>query len=49
MVANSHLDTELNAHNQTVGGAQQNNGGNMEGGGILEGNPGEATQEDSHL
>jgi hypothetical protein len=39
-VVNSHPDTESNAHNQAVGGAQQNNGGNMEGGGIPEGNPG---------
>jgi hypothetical protein len=39
-VVNSHPDTESNAHNQAVGGAQQNNGGNMEGGDIPEGNPG---------
>jgi hypothetical protein len=39
-VVNSHPDSESNAHNQTVGGARQNNERNMEGGGIPEGNPG---------
>uniref|UniRef100_A0A2N9GLY1 Integrase catalytic domain-containing protein n=1 Tax=Fagus sylvatica TaxID=28930 RepID=A0A2N9GLY1_FAGSY len=44
-VVNSHPDTESNAHNQAVGGAQQNNGGNMEGGGIPEGELAESIRQ----
>uniref|UniRef100_A0A2N9H206 RNA-directed DNA polymerase n=1 Tax=Fagus sylvatica TaxID=28930 RepID=A0A2N9H206_FAGSY len=39
-VVNSHPDTESNAQNRAEGEMQQNNGGNVGGGGIPEGNQG---------
>uniref|UniRef100_A0A2N9IHT8 Integrase catalytic domain-containing protein n=1 Tax=Fagus sylvatica TaxID=28930 RepID=A0A2N9IHT8_FAGSY len=44
-VVNSHPDTESNAQNQAEGEMQQNNGGNMGGGGIPEGELAESIRQ----